>query len=129
MRNSTFYLLTSRYVIGLLSHEIQKSEMHDYLNLQLDSDGEMDPDSDPDYQSADEATQRKPLDYDIDAMFEVIKKRDDHHWSLAHIHNRWKKISDDAYGRTQLSRFFLLNQNDCQMKFTSNLTHFGKPDL
>lgn len=75
-----------------------------YIGEECDSDEELNQDeSDEEYTSEDEV-QRKPLDYDLDKMFEILNKRDFHKWSLATIHNKYKKISNDPSGRVQLHR-------------------------
>lgn len=86
--------------------EIDKKINTGYQGLGIDSDLESECESDNDYHSADEAQERKEFkcDYDIHKMFDIIWKRDHQNWSLNTIHNKYKKISNEPYGRVELSR-------------------------
>lgn len=78
--------------------------MSQYLGIECDSDEDIaDDESDVDYLSDSETT-RKTVDYDLDKMFEIIKKRDFNKWSMTHIHNQFTKIHQGDAGRKQLSR-------------------------
>lgn len=78
--------------------------MSQYLGVECDSDEELNQDeSDEEYEGDNEA-QQKPIDYDLDKMFEIIKKRDFNKWSLSTIHSKYTKISDTPSGRMQLTR-------------------------
>lgn len=55
------------------------------------------------YFSDDEST-LKIVDYDIEKMFEIVKKRDFSKWSISTIHDRYEKIHLNDAGRKQLSR-------------------------
>lgn len=87
-----------------MQKEIDKQETSYHIGTGFDSDQEIIEDSEDEYNSADEADMRRSLPYDLDTMFEIIKKRDFHKWSLATIHHRYTKIVDSAGGRTQISR-------------------------
>lgn len=88
----------------LLRKEVDKVQMSQYVGIECDSDEDVEDDaSDVDYVSDDDST-RKVVDYDLDKMFEIIKKRDFNKWSLPHIHNQYTKIPLGDSGRKQLSR-------------------------
>lgn len=73
--------------------------------LHPDSEAELESDSDDEYSGVCEALHPQPLDYDIDTMYEIISKRDDHGWSLDHLRHRWRKLStSDNTARNQLYR-------------------------
>lgn len=78
--------------------------MSQYIGLECDSDDEIqEDDSEIQYFSDDEST-RSVVDYDIEKMFEIVKKRDFSKWSISTIHGRYNKIHLDDAGRKQLSR-------------------------
>lgn len=88
----------------LLRKEVDKVQMSQYLGIECVSDEDTEDDaSDVDYFS-DAETTRKVVDYDLDKMFEIIKKRDFSKWSISHIHNQYTKIHQGDAGRKQLSR-------------------------
>lgn len=94
-----------KHCIGLLRKEVDKVEWSQYVGIECDSDLELEEDeSDAEYVSEDEATRRKPIDYELDTMFEIVKKRDFNNWSMPTIHSRYKKISDGTGGRMQMTR-------------------------
>lgn len=100
-------MITSIFVIyleGLLRKEVDKVQMSQYVGLECDSDEEINEDeSNTEYFSDDGAT-RKTVDYDLDKMFEIVKKRDFNKWSLSTIHHHYTKVSLGENGRKQLSR-------------------------
>lgn len=78
--------------------------MSEFDDIECDSDDEiqeMEPDSE--FFSDDEPT-RKVIDYDLDKMFEIVKRRDFNKWSMTTIHHIYKKISVGDAGRKQISR-------------------------
>lgn len=78
--------------------------MSQYVGLECDSDEDIiEDESDAEYFSDDSDT-RKTVDYDLDKMFEIVKKRDFNKWSLSTIHNRYTKVSQGEGGRKQFSR-------------------------
>lgn len=92
---------------GLLRKEIDKIEASQYFGIECDSDEEMNEDeSDVEYFSEDETSPRKAIDYDLDKMFEIVKKRDFNKWSMQTINTHYRKISPDASGRMQITRYF-----------------------
>lgn len=94
--------------LGLLRKEIDKVEMSHYFGIECDSDDEVEEDeSDAEYFSDDQVL-RKTIDYDLEKMFEIIKKRDFNNWSLRTIQNHYTKISDGAAGRMQIMRYGFL---------------------
>lgn len=87
----------------MLRREVDKLEMAQYIGIECDSDEEMNEDeSDTEYFSDNEA--RKTIDYDLEKMFEIIKKRDFCNWAMKTIHHHYRKIDDGANGRKQISR-------------------------
>lgn len=75
--------------IGLLRKEVDKLQTAQYFGTECDSDAEIEEDeSDAEYFSDDEATRHQSIDYDLDKMFEIVKKRDFNHWSLPTIHHQ-----------------------------------------
>lgn len=91
--------------LGLLRKEVDKLEMSQYSGLECDSDEEIleDDDSDPEYVSDDEVV-RKQIDYDLDKMFDIVKKRDFNKWKMSTIHHEFRKVSDGDRGKMQISR-------------------------
>lgn len=93
--------------LGLLRKEVDKVEMAQYFGVECDSDEEINEDeSDCEYFS-DPGDQRHSVDYDIEKMFEIVKKRDFNKWSLKTIHHHYPKITDNPSGRMQISRYIL----------------------
>lgn len=91
--------------VGLLRKEIDKVEMSQYFGVDYDSDQELNKEeTESDYNSADERDIRNVITYDIDKMFEIVKKRDFNKWSIPTIHSKYKLIKDGDAGRKQLSR-------------------------
>lgn len=91
--------------IGMLRKEVDEVEMSQYFGIECDSDEEGHEDeSDAEYFSDDEI-HRKSVDYDLERMFEIICKRDFNNWSMATIHSRYRKISDGASGKMQITRY------------------------
>lgn len=91
----------------MLRKEVDRVEMSQYFGLECDSDNEIEEDeSDAEYFSDDEVI-RRPIDYDLEKMFEIIKRRDFHNWSMETINHHFRKITD----RMQITRysFFLCN--------------------
>lgn len=83
---------------------MDKIHMSQYIGLECDSDDEIEvDDSETEYFSDDEST-RSIVDYDIEKMFEIVKKRDFCKWSISAIHGCYRKIHLDDAGRKQLSR-------------------------
>lgn len=95
---------------------MDKVETSQYFGTECDSDDEIEEDeSDAEYFSDDQVI-RKTIDYDLDKMFEIVKKRDFHNWSLNTIHNHYTKIDGGPTGRMQLTRYcfsFACNINFC----------------
>lgn len=89
--------------LELLVKEVDKVQMSQYFGIECDSDDEIKEDSDEEYYSDDEAV-RKVIDYNLDTMFEIVNKRDFHHWKLETIRHKWTKISVGDAGRKQISR-------------------------
>lgn len=80
---------------------MDKIQMSQYIGLVCDSDDEIqEDDSEIDANDSHETI----VDYDIEKMFEIVKKRDFSKWSISTIHGRYKKIHLDDAGRKQLSR-------------------------
>lgn len=87
----------------MLRKEVDKLEIAQYIGIECDSDEEMNEDeSDAEYFSDDEA--RKTIDYDLEKMFEIIKKKDFSNWSYSTIHHHYRKIDEGPNGRKQISR-------------------------
>lgn len=90
--------------LGLLRKEVDKVQMSQYFGLECDSDDEMpEVESDAEYFSDDEVV-RQAIDYDIEKMFEIVKKRDFDKWSMSTIHNKYRKVHEGDAGRKQISR-------------------------
>lgn len=89
--------------IELLRKEIKAKEVDDFIGIGYDSDQEIATDSDDEYHSSDEIQERKRIKYDLDTMYDIIRKRDFNKWKLSTIHNRYKNVSLLS-GRTQISR-------------------------
>lgn len=87
----------------MLRKEIDKVQMSQYVGIECNSDEEIYEEADEESYSDDEAF-RKVIDYDLDKMFEIVKKRDFSKWSMRTIHNRYAKVSDGDAGRKQISR-------------------------
>lgn len=84
---------------------MDKVEKSQYFGIECNSDNEINEDeSDAEYFSDEGDGSRGVIDYDLDKMFDIVKKRDFHHWSLKTISNRYSKISDGDSGRQQISR-------------------------
>lgn len=78
-----------------------------YFGVECDSDEELiEDESDSEYFSEPEE-RRSVVDYDIEKMFEIVKKRDFNKWSMRTIHHHYTKIRDDDAGKKQISRCFL----------------------
>lgn len=91
--------------IGLLRKEVDKLQTAQYFGVECDSDLEVEEDeSDAEGFSDDEMTRHQTLDYDLEKMFEIVKKRDFNHWSMQTIHHHYRQINDGGQGRTQISR-------------------------
>lgn len=89
----------------MLRKEVDKLEMSQYYGLNCDSDEEMNEDeSDAEYFPDDDDYARKVIDYDIEKMFEIVKKRDFSHWSMRTIHIHYTKVDEGENGRKQISR-------------------------
>lgn len=74
------------------------------MGLHPDSEAEIEPDSDEEWREC-EALNPGPIDYDLDTMYEIIDKRDNHKWNLHTLRNKWKKISNNEHtARNQLYR-------------------------
>lgn len=79
--------------------------MSQYFGTECDSDDEIEEDeSDAEYFSDDQVL-RKTIDYDLEKMFEIIKKRDFNNWSLGTICHHYRKIDEGSTGRMQLTRY------------------------
>lgn len=76
------------------------------MGIGYDSDQEYDSHSDSsvEYFSESEIEQRRPILYDIDTMYKIIRLRDFHGWNLSTIHQKYKRISETPTGRGQISR-------------------------
>lgn len=91
--------------IGLLRKEVDKVQWAQYVGVECDSDDEIEEDeSDAEYFSEDEVTQRNTVDYDLDKMFEIVKKRDFNNWSISTIHHHYRHVSDGPAGKIQITR-------------------------
>lgn len=91
--------------LDLLRKEIDEVEKSLYFGLDYDSDEEWQgDDDDEECASADEASSRQPVTYDIEKMFEIIQKRDINEWNLKTIHHHYKQIHEGDAGRKQISR-------------------------
>lgn len=91
--------------IGLLRKEVDKIETAQYFGTECDSDLELEEDeSDAECFSDDEVTRHQTINYDLEKMFEIVKKRDFNKWSMQTIHHHYKQISEDSQGRVQISR-------------------------
>lgn len=100
-------MYTEKY-LGMLRKEIDRVETFQYFGTECDSDVEIEEDeSDAEYFSDDQVV-RRPVDYSLDKMFEIIKKRDFHNWLMPTIHHAYNKIHADDSGRMQLTRYFIL---------------------
>lgn len=77
--------------------------MAQYLGVECDSDAEL-YDSDQSETYSDDGAKRKNIDYDIEKMFEIVKKRDFNKWSMDTIHHKYKKVCVGEAGRKQMSR-------------------------
>lgn len=94
---------------GLLRMEVDKREMSVVYGIECDSDEEvLEDESDAEYFS-DEGEQREVIQYDLETMFEIVKKRDFHKWSLESIQSRYRKMHLGDSGRKQLSRYYFYN--------------------
>lgn len=78
--------------------------MSQYIGLECDTDEEIQEDDCEIECFTDDESIQMPVDYDIEKMFEIVKKRDFSKWSISTIHGRYKKIHLDDAGRRQLSR-------------------------
>lgn len=87
----------------MLRNEIDKVQISQYVGIECDSDEELNEDTDEESYSDDE-TLRKVIDYDLDKMFEIVKKRDFNNWAMGTIHHNYKKVSEGDAGRKQISR-------------------------
>lgn len=76
-------------------------------DLGIDSDFEEEQDTEDEAYSADEATERKPIDYDIEKQFEIVHKYYYKNWKIGTIHHHHTKVSDGQYGRVQIFRYVL----------------------
>lgn len=92
--------------IVLLRKEVDKMEWAQYVGVECDSDLELKEDeSDAEYFSDDPSDfLRQPITYDLEKMFEIVKKRDFNKWSLPTIHSHFRHIQDGSTGRSQLTR-------------------------
>lgn len=80
--------------------------MFQYFGTECDSDDEIEEDeSDAEYFSDDQVV-RKTIDYSLEKMFEIIKKRDFNNWSMGTICHHFTKLSDGSTGRMQLTRYY-----------------------
>lgn len=91
---------------GLVRKEIEGREKEDFVTLGIDSDHELDSSDDEDaYHSESEANYRKTVDYDLDKMFEIIRRRDSNKWSINTLQHRYHKLSaNPSTFRSQLTR-------------------------
>lgn len=91
--------------LDLLRKEVDKVQMSQYFGVECDSDDEIEEDeSDAEYFSDDQIV-RKSIDYDLEKMFEIVKKRDFNNWSMETIHHHYKKVSIGSTGKMQLTRY------------------------
>lgn len=78
------------------------------IGVDFDSDQEIESDSDDEFHSDTEAQPRLMVNYDIDTMFEIVRKRDFNNWKLCTISNRYKQIStNSSTGRSQITRYMI----------------------
>lgn len=92
--------------VVLLRKEVDKMEWTQYVGVECDSDLELKEDeSDAEYFSDDPSDrQHQTINYDLDKMFEIVKKRDFNKWSMPTIHSHFRQIQDGPTGRVQLTR-------------------------
>lgn len=91
--------------LELLQKEIDKVQMSQYDGIECDSDGDITvEESDEECFSNDESV-RQAVDYDLDQMFEIVKKCDFSKWSIGAIHNQYKQIHDGDAGKKEISRY------------------------
>lgn len=84
--------------------EVERHE--DDSILFRDIDEEIKPDSDDEYSSDEETASHSQMPYDVDKMFEIIDKRDNHKWSVPKLqHDYTKLLANPDSMRKQLSRF------------------------
>lgn len=99
MKINQFFLL-----LDFLRKQLDVLQISEFDGIECDSDEEIQEiDSDSEYYSDDETT-RNIIDYDLDKMFEIVKLRDFHKWSINSIHHRYRKVSNGDTGRKQISR-------------------------
>lgn len=99
MKINQFFLL-----LDFLRKQLDVLQISEFDGIECDSDEEIQEiDSDSEYYSDDETT-RNIIDYDLDKMFEIVKLRDFHKWSISSINHRYRKISNGDTGRKQISR-------------------------
>lgn len=90
--------------LEFIENEFYKRE--ELFGLHADSEAEIEPDSDDEWREC-EALNPLPLEYDLDTMYEIIDKRDNHGWTLNTLRHKWKKLSNnEASARTQLYRLW-----------------------
>jgi len=101
---SIFIHMYTWKILGLLRKEVDRVEMFQYFGIECDSDDEIEEDeSDAEYFSDDQVV-RRAVNYDLEKMFEIIKKRDFNNWSMDTIHNHYTKVDTGNSGRMQLTR-------------------------
>lgn len=105
-------------ITGMAKIELEKHDDLDFYGLKINSDAEEESLSDLDYES--ESDVPAPfVDYDIDTMHNIVEKRDYHHWSMATIRNRWRKINiNDNSARKQISRLAIRAGRNFYFEFT-----------
>lgn len=69
----------------ILENEYEKKEIEDLNGVGFDYDQEIESDSDDGFHSDTELQHTGTLNYDIDTMFEIVRKRDFNNWSLPTI--------------------------------------------
>lgn len=91
----------------MIQHENERQEEEFATPLHFSSDVEESKSDEEEVYSETEKESRRPLDYDLDKMFEIVQKRENNKWSLQTIKNHYKKISDNpGTARSQIWRFF-----------------------
>lgn len=108
LRKRMKYLINIVHILELLRNEIDKVQITRYFGIECDSDEELnEEESDGEYFSDDEPV-KSTIHYDLDTMFEIVKKRDFNKWSIRSIHHRYRQIKEGATGRKQIARYIWL---------------------
>lgn len=87
--------------------EIEERQREEFVALGIDSDHELDSSDEEStcYSESEAPASPSDLNYSLDQMFDIIKRRDFNQWSSDTIRHRFKKLSTNpSTFRSQLTR-------------------------